>query len=102
MMDRSCVKKNKALQAPKKRDEMYGEDSARKGRTYNPDNLSVRAFRLCDSDSEGNSPSTENSSQNEGSSSRQQAMDDIRGEWGAFTANIMAVQIGTSLNPRGL
>ena len=90
MTDRSCVKKTKALQAPKKRDEMFGESSARKNRAFNPDELSVRAFRLCDSDSEGNSPSTENSSQSEGSS-RQQAMDDIRAGFGSFTASIMNV-----------
>ena len=36
----------KVLQAPKKRDEMYGEVSARKTRAYDYENLSIRAFRL--------------------------------------------------------
>ena len=37
---------NKALQAPKKRDEMYGEQSARNLRAQEYENMSIRAFRL--------------------------------------------------------
>lgn len=37
---------NKALQAPKKRDEMFGEQSARNLRAQEYENMSIRAFRL--------------------------------------------------------
>lgn len=46
MADCSNTKNQKVLQAPKKRDEMYGEVSARKTRAYDYENLSIRAFRL--------------------------------------------------------
>ena len=94
------------MQAPRKRDEFFDEDSSRKNknRAYDPDNLSIREFRL-DGSSDGDS-STDNSSPG-GENSRQQALEDMRSQWGAFTDRIMSVQIGSqsepfSLNPRSL
>lgn len=76
---------------------MFDESSARKQRAYDPENLSIRAFKLDgyspSSGSEGEQ-STENSSRrSEEYNDRQQAMDDVRGEWNAFSKRIMDVQI---------
>ena len=59
--------------APKKRGELFDDDSARKNRAYDPDNLSIRAFRL-DPSSDG-----EDSTENSSTDSRQQALVDMRG-----------------------
>lgn len=83
----------KALQAPKKRDEYYGEMTAHKQRAFDYDDLSVCEFRLTDSPNSGSiGGSTENSSQ-ASESSREQALEEMRGQWSAFTQNIMNVQI---------
>ena len=82
----------RAMAAPKKREEML-ETSARKGRAYDPDNLSIREFKLSPRSSDGDN-STENSSDNgHGRDLRQKAMNDLRGQWSAFTERIMAVEI---------
>lgn len=68
---------NKALQAPKKRDEMYGEQSARNLRAQEYENVSIRAFRLdassCKSNPEENSLSAAQQQE------RKQAMEELRG-----------------------
>ena len=51
----------RALAAPKKREEML-ETSARKGRAYDPDNLSIREFKLSPRSSDGDQ-STDHSSE---------------------------------------
>lgn len=78
---------------------MYGECSARKQRAYDPDNLSIRAFKLDGlSDSDGEN-STENSSRrSDEQNDRRQVMEDVRGQWNAFTQRIMDVQIGSSIS----
>ena len=78
---------------------MSGECSARKQRAYDPDNLSIRAFKLDGlSDSDGEN-STENSSRrSEEQNDRRQAMEDVRGQWNAFSQRIMDVQIGSSIS----
>ena len=87
---------NKALQAPKKRDEMYGEQSARNLRAQEYENVSIRAFRLDASSCKSNpgvSESGENSLSAAQQQERKQAMEDLRGQWQAFTQNIMSVEI---------
>jgi len=64
-------------------------------KAYDPENLSVRAFRIDSSPSD--SGSTGDSSSPE--SDRHQVMSEIRSDWGAFTERIMGVQIqSNSLN----
>lgn len=70
-------KANKALQAPRKRDEVIDETLVRKNRAYDPSNLQVRAFRLESSPSDGEG-STENSSQEDESAQ-------ISRQWTSFT-----------------
>ena len=85
MTDRSNTKSaarvQKALQAPKKRDEFFGEVSSRKNRAYDYENLSICEFRLGSSPSSKGSDchSTQNSS-NEGNP-RQEALDEMRSQW---------------------
>mmetsp|Transcript_12620 Transcript_12620/g.15029 ORF Transcript_12620/g.15029 Transcript_12620/m.15029 type:complete len:80 (-) Transcript_12620:324-563(-) len=67
------------------------ETSARKGRAYDPDNMSIREFKLSPRSSDGDH-STENSS-DDGHDPRQQAVNQLRGQWSAFTDRIMAVEI---------
>jgi len=55
------VKQRRLLVAPKKRSE-YLDSSARKNRAFDPDNLSVRPFKLSPSHSDESDDSTENSS----------------------------------------
>ena len=81
--------RNKAILAPKKRDEMF-EETSRKNRAYDPNNLSIRAFRL-DSSSDGEM-STDNSSV-EDSDQRQQAMNEMRADFRAYSQLIMEVEI---------
>ena len=69
----------KALQAPKKRDEFYGEMTAHKNRAYEFDNMSICEFRLGDSPSTASdSGSAENSSPGSGNP-HQQALEEMRG-----------------------
>ena len=73
---------------------MFGECSARKQRAYDPDNLSIRAFKLEGfSESEGENSTQNSSRRSEETNERQQAMEDVRGQWNAFTQRIMKVQI---------
>ena len=91
---------NKALQAPKKRDEMYGEQSARNLRAQEYENMSIRAFRL-DASSCKSNPGTADGVENspgvaatsEEQQERQQAMEEMRVQWQAFTQNIMSVEV---------
>ena len=48
----------KALQAPKKRDEMFDDISASRNRAHDYENMSIRAFRLDSSSSKGDGSST--------------------------------------------
>ena len=48
----------KALQAPKKRDEMFDEITASRNRAHDYENMSIRAFRLDSSSSKGDGSST--------------------------------------------
>ena len=84
----------RALAAPKKREEML-ETSARKGRAYDPDNLSIREFKLSPRSSDGDQSTDHSSEGGHGRDLRQQAMNDLRGQWSAFTERIMAVEIPT-------
>ena len=88
----------RVLQAPQKRDEDFDSGDKRKQRAYEP--VSVRAFRLdTSSDCDERSTSGENSSPG---SERQQAMQEMRGQWAAFTQRIMDVQIPSKVNPRAI
>lgn len=102
--DNSCSDQwQRALQAPKKREESFGSASKRKQRAYDPENLSVRAFRLESNSSDGDEGSTSGEENTSPGGERQQAMREMRGQWAAFTQRIMDVQIPTgSLNPRAL
>ena len=77
---------HKNLQAPKKRNELIDEESGRKHRAYDPDNLSIRAFRL---ETCSDNDSTENSSP--GGSNHEQAAAEMRTQWNAFSQRIQAV-----------
>ena len=81
------------MQAPKKRDELVDEDAVRKNQKYDPDNLSIRAFRLDGTPSNGSEGSTENSSAGFSSPSRQTPMGEIRSQFSAFSQQIMQVSI---------
>ena len=48
----------KALQAPKKRDEMFDEFTTPRDRGHDYENMSIRAFRLDSSSSKGDGSST--------------------------------------------
>ena len=89
----------KALQAPKKRDEMYDEFNSSRNHSraaHDYENMSIRAFRLESSSSKGDGSSTA------GDSSRGQqqaaALEEMRTQWHAFTENIMNVQIAPAHN----
>ena len=64
----------RALAAPKKRDEVLEMTSARKLRNLDVENISIREFRLSPSNSDGDG-STQNSSDD---GNRQNALDDMR------------------------
>ena len=86
------------MQAPKKRDELLSGEKERANRAYDPDNLSVREFRLDSSRNSDSGGSTDNSSASD-RDERQEALNQIRNDWGAFTDRIMRVQVqNNSLN----
>ena len=86
----------RALQAPKKRDESFSGCKSRKQRAYDPDNLSIREFRL-DGYSDNDTGSTDGSSTSEGGhasgSGRTQAFGDVSAMQANFMSAIMAVEI---------
>ena len=83
----------KALQAPKKRDEMFDEITASRNRAHDYENMSIRAFRLDSSSSKGDGSSTAGDSSR--GEEQQAALDDMRSQWQAVSANIMNVKISS-------
>ena len=82
----------KALQAPKKRDEMFDEISeSSRSRAHDYENMSIRAFRLDSSSSKGDGSSTAGDSSC--GHQQQAALEEMRSQWQAFSANIMNVKI---------
>lgn len=58
----------------------------RQNKAYDPENLSIRAFRLDSAASDSEERSTDNSSPgSSGRSEREQALAEMRDQWGAFT-----------------
>ena len=91
--ERWAGKNQRALKAPKKRDESFSGCKDRKQRAYDPDNLQIREFRLdgyADSDT-GSTDGSSNKSHN--SSGRMQAFGDVRQMQANFMNAIMAVEI---------
>ena len=79
----------RGLAAPKKRDETLST-SPRRDCTRDADSPAICEFKLSPRDSDSGSTQSSND-QNQGS--RQQAVNELRSEWSAFTQRIMAVEI---------
>ena len=74
-----------ALKAPKKRDESFSGCKSRKQRAYDPDNLSIRAFRL-----DGNYSDTESTNSSAGSHENPNRV---------MQANFMEAIMNVEINP---
>jgi len=71
----------KNLQAPKKRDELFGESSVKNARAQEYENMSICEFRLESSSKKGNSFSDGSSTGDSSRGERQQALEEMRGQW---------------------